>query len=158
MASKPFNVLRVNTVEESNALRAAIARVLTNIQHDHGMTLLEIADAIDVSLGTISNAANKKTDLSPAYRQRLEKVFGPEIMNPVAALSGGQIIALASNATADILPLVSRVGLHIAEARSPDSDGGVVETHRERLQNLPYLRNLYRDLGALIASTEELAA
>ena len=158
MASKPLNVLRVNTVEESNALRAAVSRVLLNIQRDHGLTLVDIAETIDVSLGTISNAANKKTDLSPAYQQRLAKAFGPEVLNPIAALSGGQIIALASNDGADILPLVSRVALHIAEARSPDSDGGTVETHRERLGNLPYLRNLYRELGALIAATEELAA
>ena len=51
------NVLRVNSVEERNDYRSAIARILLDIQRDTGATLIDIAEAIGVSLGTISNAA-----------------------------------------------------------------------------------------------------
>ena len=158
MASKPLNVLRVNSVEETMAFRAAVARVLTNIQHDHGLTLQEIAETIDVSLGTISNAANKKTDLSPTYQQRLARAFGCSVLDPIAKLSGGQIIPIKSDGGADILPLLSRAALAVAEARDPESEGGVTETHREKLNQLPYLRRVHAELSALIVSIEGIAA
>ena len=157
MASKPFNVLRVNRVEESNELRSAIATVLRNIQADHGVTLLEIAEMIDVSLGTISNAANKKTDLSPAYRQRLEKVFGPECMNPVARLSGSRIVPLETD-EADALPSLTAAVHRIALARSPSSPGGAATLHSELLEMMPDLRAAAAAINALIVRGERIAA
>lgn len=157
MATKPFNVLRVNSIEEQARYRSAVARVLVNIQHEYGLTLHEIAEAIDVSLGTISNAANKKADLSSIYRDRLGYVFGGHALNPIAALYGSQHIPLHGR-DSDILPLVARVSLKIAEARAPGSDGGVVETHREKLKYLPDLMALQSDLAALVVEIEELAA
>ena len=157
MASKPLNVLRVNTVEESNALRTALARVLTNIQYDHGLTLHDIAETIDVSLGTISNAANKKTDLSPVYRQRLEKAFGPEVMNPVAALSGGRVVPLDATEQ-DALPSLSASIHRLAVAQSPDSPGGSSIIHSELLSMMPELRAAVSALNALIVRGERIAA
>jgi hypothetical protein len=61
------NVLHVNAVEETAAYRSAVAEILRRVQSGEGLTLLEISERIDVSLGTISNAANKKADLSPTY-------------------------------------------------------------------------------------------
>lgn len=157
MATKPFNVLRVNTVEEQARYRSAIAAVLVNIQHEYGLTLQEIADAIDVSLGTISNAANKKTDLSGVYRDRLGKVFGGHVLNPVSALYGSHHMPIHGR-DGDILPLIARANYKIAEARAPGSDGGIVETHREKLRYLPDLKELQTDLAALIVEIEALAA
>lgn len=157
MASKPLNVLRVNTVEESNALRAAVARVLTNIQHDHGLTLVDIAETIDVSLGTISNAANKKTDLSPAYQHRLAKAFGPEVLNPIAALSGGRVVPMDAQA-GDALPSLSASIHRIAVAQSPESAGGAAITHTELLNMMPELRAAVSALNALIVRGERIAA
>ena len=48
MTGRPFSVLRVNAVEEQERYRSAIARVLVNVQHEYGVTLAEIAEAIDV--------------------------------------------------------------------------------------------------------------
>ena len=106
MASRAFNVLRVNSVEEQTAYRSAVARVLVNIQRDYDVTLQEIAEKVDVSLGTISNAANKRNDLSPIYVQRLGKVFGPQVLNPVARLYGGRIVPLVTEER-DPLPSLS---------------------------------------------------
>lgn len=157
MATKPFNVLRVNAVEEQSRYRAAVSTVLVNIQHEYGVTLHEIAEAIDVSLGTISNAANKKCDLSSIYRDRLAFVFGGHVLNPIAAMHGSQIVPLHGR-DGDILPLVTRTAMHIAEARCPNSDGGTVETHREKLKYLPDLKRLQADLAALVVEIEGIAA
>lgn len=157
MASKPYNVLRVNAVEEQAAYRSAIARVLLNIQHDYGCTLHDIADAIDVSLGTISNAANKKTDLSPVYQQRLGKVFGAAVLDPVARLYGGRSVACDASET-DALPPLSASIHKIAVARSPDSPGGIAETHCELLSMLPDLRAAQSAIAAMIRKAERIAA
>ena len=45
----------------------------------------------------------------------------------------------------------------VAEARDPESEGGVTETHREKLNQLPYLRRVHAELSALIVSIEGIA-
>lgn len=157
MATKPFNVLRVNSIEEQRAYRDAIAASLANVQREYDLTLQEISEAIDVSLGTVSNAANKKCDLSSVYVQRLGKVFGGHVLNPVSALYGSHHTPIHGR-DGDILPLIARANYKIAEARAPGSDGGIVETHREKLRYLPDLKELQTDLAALIVEIEALAA
>jgi len=154
---KKFNVLRVNTVEESNSLRSAVARVLLNIQQEYGMTLADIADAIDVSLGTISNAANKKCELSSVYRDRLGQVFGGHVLNPIAARFGSQIVPLHTS-EADALPTLSASVHRLAVAQSADSPGGVSITHSELLAMVPDLRAAVQSLNSLIVRAERIAA
>jgi transcriptional regulator with XRE-family HTH domain len=157
MATKPYKRLHVNSVEESNDLRVAIARVLVDVQHDYGLTLHEIAEALDVSLGTISNAANKKCDLSSVYRDRIGKVFGVEYLNPIARLIGGRMVP-DEGSDLDVLPPLSASIHRIAVARSPDSEGGEVVTHRELLAMVPDLRAASLAINALIAKAERIAA
>lgn len=152
------NVLRVNSVEEQAAYREAVAEILRRIQVQHSVTLLEIAERVDVSLGTISNAANKKTDLCATYLNRLGKRFGTDMLDPYAALSGGRMVPLDPTPQRDILPFVGRVNLKIAEARDPQSPGGAREIHTEQKAYLPDLRALQRELGALICQIEDVAA
>lgn len=157
MASKPYNVLRVNAVEEQMAYRTAVARVLLNIQQDFGCTLQEIADAIDVSLGTVSNAANRKCDLSPIYQQRLGKVFGAAILSPIARLYNGKLVDCDASEIDALLPLSASIH-KIAMARSPGSKGGPAETHCELLDMLPDLRAAQSAIAAMIAKAERIAA
>jgi transcriptional regulator with XRE-family HTH domain len=153
------NVLRVNTVEEQKAYRDAVAEILRRIQAEQRVTLLEIAERVDVSLGTISNAANKKTDLCATYLNRLGRAFGPHFLDPYTALSGGRVVPLDISASRDVLPFIAKANLKIAEARDPASPGGTRETLPERAGYLPELRLLQRELGALICQIEgELAA
>jgi transcriptional regulator with XRE-family HTH domain len=153
------NVLHVNKVEEQTAYRDAVAEILRRVQSEHRVTLLEIAERIDVSLGTISNAANKKTDLSSTYLNRLGKVFGPHHLDPYIALSGGRVIPLEVSVTRDVLPLIARANLKLASARDPQSPGGVREIHTEKADYLPDLRELRKELDLQICQIEaELAA
>lgn len=131
MASSP-SVLRVNPIEETASYRGAVSRILVDIQSDRGCTLLDIAETIGVSLGTISNAANRKSDLSPTYLKRIGTAYGPEMLNPYAALVGGRLVPLAPR-EADALPSLTAAVHKIALARSPDSPGGVKEVHCELL-------------------------
>lgn len=157
MAANSSNVLRVNSVEEQTDYRNAVARVLLNIQRDSGNTLQEISEAIDVSLGTISNAANKRTDLSPIYLQRLGKRYGPSALDPIARLSGGRIVPLVAEEK-DALPSLSASIHRIAVAQSPDSPGGVTITHSELLAMLPDLRAAVACINSLIVKAERIAA
>lgn len=149
------SVLRVNAVEEQAAYRQAIAEILRNIQLDYDTTLQEIAEKIDVSLGTISNAANKKADLGAIYLNRLGRAYAPHVLDPYAKLAGGRVVARESGDEKDVLPILTMTAAQIAEARSPHSPGGVVETLRERLGYLPFLRTLRRQTDALIKDIED---
>lgn len=153
------NVLRVNGAEEREAYREAVSEVIRRIIAERGLTLVQISDRIDVSLGTVSNAFNKKTDLCPTYLNRLGKAYGPHHLDPVAALSGARMVPLEVSVQRDVLPFINRAGLKVAEARDPQSPGGRTETLREKAQYVPDLRQLRKELDVLICQIEgELAA
>lgn len=152
------NVLRVNSVEEETAYRCAVNEVINRIIAEHGATLIDIAEAVDVSVKTISNAFNKKHSLAQVYVARLGKRYGVHVLDPVAALSGGRMVPLYAADEADILPFVARVGLKIAEARDPKSEAGQRETHREQGGYLPDLFALRRELDLLIHRIAERVA
>lgn len=160
-----LSVLRVNKAEEQADYMEAVAEVLRRIQAEHvghdrkPITLHEIAEAVDITLTTISLAANKRTVLNTLYLNRLGKRFGPHTLDPVANLSGGRMIPLEVSVQRDVLPFVARVGLKIAVARSPEGPGGVREIHTEKAGYLPDLRALRKELDCLIHQIEtEIAA
>ncbi len=157
MALKPSNVLRVNTIEETARYRTAVANILLEIQRERDVTLHEIAETIDVSLGTISNAANKKADLSPTYLQRLAQAYGPTVLDPFTALSGGRVVPLQPQEI-DALPSLTASVHSIALARSPDSKGGDRITHCELLAMLPDLKEAQAAITNLIMKAEEVRA
>jgi hypothetical protein len=150
------NVLPVNSVDERNDYRSAIARILLDIQRDTGRTHVEIADEIDVSLGTISNAANKKADLSPTYLKRLGQAYGGHYLDPYHALYNTRSVPLDPSNVHDILPFLSRAMTRIAEARDQSSPGGGRETHREKLGYLPELENLQAELAKVVCDIRSL--
>lgn len=154
MATNPSKVLRVNSVEEQSRYRDAVAEILLEIQKHEKATLIDIAEAIDISVGTISNAANKKNDLNPIFLARLGQFYGWHVLQPFASLFGALLQPLETTGTADILPFINRAGLQIAEARDPAGPGGVREIHTERFGYLPALRDLHRQASILIAQIE----
>ena len=158
MTDNSPNVLRVNSVEEQARYRTAVSQILLNIQNDHKITLAGIAEAIDISLGTVSNAANMKCDLSVVFLKRLGQRFGPSTLDPYMKLFGARGVPIIAEGTADILPMIGRASLAIAEARDPVSPGGVTETHGEQLGYLPHLRALRRELDSMINTVEARAA
>ncbi len=154
MTQRSNNVLRVNAVEELNDYLEAVAEILRNVQNDHKVTLLEIAEATDVSLGTISNAANKKGAINAMYLSRIGKVYGVEQLDPYAKIAGGQIIARQPDHRGDILPTLTLVAHTKALHRCPSSEGGTAETLREQLSQLSDLRRLRREIDSEISAIE----
>ena len=151
-----INVLRENSVEEQTTERGAVVQILLDIQRHEGVTLLDIAERIDVSLGTISNTANKKTDLCRTYLKRLGKMFGGHYLDPFHALYGIRSIPLEPGNVCDILPLLTRAASTIAEARDPQGHGGGRVTHREKLGMLPELERLQAELAKAICDIQSL--
>lgn len=143
------NVLRVNGAEEQACYRDAVAEILRRVQTDHSVTLLEIAEKIDVSLGTISNAANKKTDLCATYLNRLGCRFGPGTLDPYAALRGVREVPLEPGSEVDALPSTTAAIHKLAVAKSPASPGGERITHGELLDMEPAIDAAMRALTSL---------
>jgi hypothetical protein len=153
------NVLRVNEVEEQTAYRRAVARIIDDIQRfeerdGKSLGLVDIAEDIGVSLGTVSNASLQKTDLSPTYLTRLGKRYGAGYLNPYFALVDAQAAPLENTLTSDILPMVMAVAHKIACARDPAGPGGVVEVPQEKAGYLPDLKRLNQRSGCLIQEIE----
>lgn len=157
MSENAPNVLRVNEVEEQEDYRKAVARIIVDIQRDTGKSLLEIAGEIGVSVGTISNAANRKADLSTVFLNRLGARYGVQRLSPVMKLAGGRVVPINAN-DEDPLPRLLAAALKIGEARDPNSDGGEVETHRELASMLPDLIKASRALSGMIARAERIVA
>ena len=151
MASQPNNVLRVNAVEETAAYRAAVTQIILNIQREFEETHIDIAERIDVSVGTISNAANKKSDLNPLYLARLGKVYGSQVLNPYVALFGGRVEPIEGGES-DPLPSITRAAYELASIRAPESQGGTTETASELSRVLPHLEHVRDDVTAKIVS------
>lgn len=148
------NVLHVNDAQETEDYREAVAEILRRIQADHHITLTDIANQTGISFGTVSNAANKKADLTARFLHRLGKRYGCHYLDPAAALADGRYVPKQQDAGGDILPSLMVVGSHIAQARTAGSPGGVAETLTEQLNYLPYLRRHLREVEALIHSIE----
>jgi transcriptional regulator with XRE-family HTH domain len=152
------SVLRVGW--SADAYRSAVATIIRDIQrHERNsegkpLSLLEIADSIDVSLGTVSNAVNEKTGLSAEYLARLGAVYGGAYLNPYLALFNSQAQPLPPKPTTDILPVIARANLKIAEARDPSGPGGATEVPQERRGYLHDLKTLQREVGCLIREIE----
>lgn len=134
--------------------RSAVSIIISDIQRVHGASLHEIADRIDCSLGTVSNAINRKADLNATYLARLGKAYGGAFLNPYFALFGSQASPIEDKAKVDVLPLLSRASLKIAEARDPAGPGGVVEVPQERVGYINDLKALQRETACLIAEIE----
>ena len=150
------NGLRVNSVEERNDYRSAVSAMLLDIQRDNRVTLIDIAEKIDVSLGTISNAANKKNDLCATFLCRLANAYGPHVLDHFTRLSGGRVVPLEGGNVRDILPFLTRAVAKIADFRDPGSEGGGRMTHREKLALLPDLEHLQAELSKTICEYEAL--
>lgn len=112
------NVLRVNSAQETTDYMDAVSEIIRRLIATPA-TLIEISEAIDVSLGTISNAFNKRAVLNPIYLNRLARKFGTHVLDPFAALSGGRVIPIEADEAADALPPVSAIVHKLTLVRTP---------------------------------------
>ena len=78
-----------------SAYREAVHEIIASV--GDGMTDQELADRIGCSSGTVSNARNKKADLSATTLAQIGHEFGPEALQPFADLFGAIIVPAESD-------------------------------------------------------------
>jgi len=147
-----YTVLR--DMPSSDSFRCAVATIIGDIERATGEPLCMIADRIDASLGTISNAKNRKADLNATYLARLGAVYGGAFLNPYLALFDAQAAPIEKKAKRDILPIVTKVAHKIALARDPSGPGGATEVPQEKRGYLHDLKELQHEAGCLISEVE----
>jgi hypothetical protein len=142
---------------DASGYRSAVATIIENIEQATGATLLDIAENIDASRDTVSDAKYGKTTLNPVHLVRLGQVYGAGFLNPYFALFGAQAAPMERKASVDVLPLIAKASLKIAEARDPNGPGGATEVPQERRAYLPDLKKMQREVGCLISEIEMAA-
>ena len=153
------NVLRADRLTGSENYRRAVAQIIDDIlRDDPRLSLVDLAESIDATVGTISNAKNKKADLSAVYLFRLGQVYGAAYLNPCLNITGAQAAPLDNTITSDVLPMVMAIAHKIASARDPECPGGVTEVPQEKRGYLPDLKKVNRRTGCLINEIEEALA
>lgn len=150
---------RIRALPTENAYLCAVETIIRDIQRNGGpnglpLDLVDIAESIDASVGTISNAVNQKASLNPTYLARLGTVYGSGYLNPYMALFQAQAAPLDGTLTSDILPMVVAVAHKIAMARDPAGPGGVVEVPQEKAGYLPELKQLQTRSAHLVKEIE----
>jgi len=153
MAQNSPRVLHVNGSQEQARYRNAVHDVLVEIQRTHKHTLSDISEAIDVSLCTISNASNKKTDLCATYLNRLAICYGPTVLDPFAALSGGRVVPLEPTED-DPLPPLAAVFYSICKSR----EGGSTPRHNQILAMVPDLKAAQAAITNLLLQADRILA
>lgn len=138
----------------SDAYRCAIETILRDVMRATSDSLPIIADKIDCCHGTLLNAFNKRSDLSPVFLLRVGAVYGPGFLNPVLGIIQAEIAPVKPKPTKDVLPIVTRVAHKIAMARDPEGMGGATEVPQERAGYLPDLKELHREAGNLVTEIE----
>lgn len=146
--------LRVNPIAEQTRYRNAVAEILDDIKRESGCDWIDIAESIGVSLGTISNAANRKTDLTATFLMRLGQHYGAAYLNPYLRMADAQAAPIDGTLQSDILPLITALTHKIAMARDPAGPGGATEVPQERRGYLPELRHANHATGKLISQIE----
>lgn len=157
MADQIKNVLLPIALPTQSSLRKAVAQIVRAVQHEHDLTDEDLADAIGVSAGTITNARNAKTDLNAATIAKIGHRYGAEILDPYAALYGARNVPLEAQ-DGDALPTITGAVHRLAVAQSPSSPNGTAITPKELLDMLPDLKAAQRAINALVCQAEKLAA
>lgn len=139
---------------DTDDYRCAVETIIRDIQRATEDTLIDIAENIGASLGTISNAVNRKADLNATYLARLGQYYGSAFLNPYLAMFGAQAAPIKRKPERDILPIVTKVAHKIALARDPEGPGGSVEVPQEKRGYLHDLKELQHTTGCLIAEVE----
>lgn len=149
-----FSVMCAELPDETSEYRKAVRQIIDDIEREHDLNHIQLAESIDVSLGTISNAHNKKSDLCATFLMRLGRRYGAGFLNPYFRLMDAQASPLDGSLTADILPLVMAVGMKIAKARDPQGPGGSIEVPQEKAEYLPDLKKLQTRSAHLVKEIE----
>jgi predicted transcriptional regulator len=86
MASPSPNVLPLFSPPRKMSYRAAVAKIVRELKAKHALSNVKLADLLDCSDETISNAENEHTDLNAVTLLRVGYQFGEESIAPALDL------------------------------------------------------------------------
>lgn len=156
MPASRHNVLLPMALPTRNVLRKALADIVRSIQSEHSLTDEQLAGELHVSVGTIANVRNERTDLNQETIAKIGARFGPEALDPWSACFGGRNVPREAGGDHVSLSAI-KGGLHkLSVATDPQSPGGHAITHRELADMLPQLRAMQRLTNNLIGRAEQL--
>ncbi|WP_298165062.1 hypothetical protein [Novosphingobium sp.] len=143
MADSARNVLLPLMLPTQKQLRAAVAAIIRDIQHRHAESDQCTADRVGISVGTIRNARDEKTDLNALSIAKIGAIYGADAVAPYNALYGATAHGVASS---DAAPLTEMADALAALMRA----GGP----KARLDALPTLRAALDAMGAYVVTLE----
>jgi transcriptional regulator with XRE-family HTH domain len=124
----------------TDGVRTACANVIRDIQRQHDLTDLQVAEAIGVSVNTIARARNKQVTIDNLTLARIGAVFGREALAPWDALGMGR----DDDDSADPMHTLALAMAALAAARGP----------KGRMDALPALKDARAALKAYIGHVE----
>lgn len=155
MTLQRSNVLLFDHLPTRNLLRAAMAKIIRSIQSEHGETDEATADKLCVSVGTIANVRNERTDLNAVTIARIGAIYGEQVLDPYAALYGARNVPIDADKTVSLHAITGAVH-KLALATAPESESGPSVSHNELADMLPDLRGALRVINGLLARADKL--
>lgn len=80
------NVLPLFDPPRKMSYRAAVAKIIRDLKSKHSLSNVKLADLLDCSDETISNAENENTDLNAVTLLRIAYRFGEAAIDPAREL------------------------------------------------------------------------
>jgi transcriptional regulator with XRE-family HTH domain len=147
------NVLCRKPRPTDSSYQAAVKSIIEAVSVGH--TDAELAQKLSCSAGTISNARNKKGNLCGVTLATIAHEFGPEALEPFAALFDCILIPRQSQAANDLATIASLS--HVAgDWLDRLRDGH--RCHQDTAALAEALRPLLGALTAVVKQAEDLAA
>lgn len=145
MTDSAHNVLLPMMAPDTEALRNAVAAIISDLQRKHGLSDEDLAVKLDVHKNTICNARNRKSDLGALTIAKIGAKFGPDAVAPYNALYGAHAHGVAAS---DAAPLSEVADALAALTRS----AGL----KARLDTLPVLKAATDKLVSYVVSLERM--
>lgn len=145
MPDAPHNVLLPMLAPDTEALRKAVAAIISDLQRKHDLSDEDLAIKLDVHKNTICNARNRKSDLGALTIAKIGAKFGADAVAPYNALYGATAHGVAAM---DAAPLTEVADALAALTRS----AGI----KARLDALPVVKAAAEKLVSYVVTLERL--
>ncbi len=116
------NVLLPMAMPTQKSLRAAVANIIRDVQRQHQETDQCTADKLGISIGTVRNARDEKTDLNALTIARIGAVYGCGALGPYNALYGATAQPVHATESDPLSPLAEAVSM-LCKMRCATSEG-----------------------------------
>jgi hypothetical protein len=150
------NVLQRNSRPTKKSYRAAIKRIILDLQAQHGLNDEELSERVGCSAGTVANARKEQNNLDGVTLASIEYEFGPGAIDPFLALGMSRGVPGHAHCDTDPNPALklSEALTALIATQQPGSHLGADTSDEEAFNMLRQLRDGRAVLDALIARGE----